>query len=131
VQECNLFHAHRNKEITPDAWELLRHYHWSGNVRELANFIERAVVLSTRDRITSEDLPLTVFSGAPESPVREAPRDFHDTVVAYKRQVIQEALYRSEGNQSKAASALGLQRTDLRAAGDRAPGLVDPFDRSA
>ncbi len=103
----------RIKEITPDAWELLHHYHWPGNVRELANFIERAVVLSTRDRITSDDLPLTVFAGAPESPAGEAPRDFHETVVAYKRQIIREALHRSGGNQSKAASALGLQRTYL------------------
>lgn len=103
----------RIKEITPDAWELLQHYHWPGNVRELANFIERAVVLSTRDRITSEDLPLTVLAGAPESSASDAPRDFHEAVVAYKRQVIREALHRSGGNQSRAASALGLQRTYL------------------
>jgi DNA-binding NtrC family response regulator len=103
----------RIKEITPDAWELLQHYHWPGNVRELANFIERAVVLSTRDRITSEDLPLTVLAGPPESSASDAPRDFHETLVAYKRQIIREALHRSGGNQSKAASSLGLQRTYL------------------
>src|SRR5574337_1076030 len=103
----------RIKEITPDAWELLQHYHWPGNVRELANFIERAVVLSTRDRITSDDLPLTVLAGAPESPIREVSRDFHEAVVTYKRQLIREALHRFGGNQSKAASALGLQRTYL------------------
>jgi DNA-binding NtrC family response regulator len=103
----------RIKEITPDAWEVLHHYHWPGNVRELANFIERAVVLSTRDRITSEDLPLTVFAGTPESPAGETPRDFHETVVAYKRQIIRETLYRSGGNQSRAATSLGLQRTYL------------------
>jgi DNA-binding NtrC family response regulator len=103
----------RIKEITPDAWELLQHYHWPGNVRELANFIERAVVLSTRDRITSEDLPLTVLAGTPESPDGDTPRGFHEAVVAYKRQVIREALHRLGGNQSKAASALGLQRTYL------------------
>lgn len=103
----------RIKEITTDAWELLQHYHWPGNVRELANFIERAVVLSTRDRITSEDLPLTVLAGAPESPIGETPRDFHEAVVAYKRQLIREALHRSGGNQSRAATSLGLQRTYL------------------
>lgn len=103
----------RIKEITPDAWELLQHYHWPGNVRELANFIERAVVLSTHDRITSEDLPLTVLTSAPESPASDAPRGFHEAVVAYKRQIIREALHRSGGNQSRAASALGLQRTYL------------------
>jgi len=103
----------RIKEITPDAWELLQHYHWPGNVRELANFIERAVVLSAHDRITSEDLPLTVLASSPESPAGEVPRDFHETVVAYKRQIIREALHRSGGNQSKAATSLGLQRTYL------------------
>ena len=103
----------RIKEITPDAWELLTRYHWPGNVRELANFIERAVVLSAHDRITSEDLPLTVLTSPPESPAGEMPRGFHEAVAAHKRQIIREALYRSGGNQSRAASALGLQRTYL------------------
>lgn len=103
----------RIKEITPDAWELLRHYHWPGNVRELANFIERAVVLSVHDRITSEDLPLAILSGTSESPIGETPRDFHEAVVAYKRQLIREALHHSGGNQSRAATSLGLQRTYL------------------
>ncbi len=103
----------RIKEITPDAWELLQHYHWPGNVRELANFIERAVVLSTYDRITSEDLPLSVLSSSADLPTADVPRGFHEAIVAYKRQIIREALHRSGGNQSKAAGALGLQRTYL------------------
>lgn len=103
----------RIKEITPDAWELLQRYYWPGNVRELANIIERAVVLSARDRITSGDLPLAVLTRAPESPAGEMPRGFHEAVTAYKRQIIREALHHSGGNQSKAASALGLQRTHL------------------
>ncbi len=103
----------RIKEITPDAWELLQHYHWPGNVRELANFIERAVVLSSHDRITSADLPLTVLASASESPASDAPRDFHEAVTAHKRQIIREALHRSGGNQSKAATAMGLQRSYL------------------
>ncbi len=103
----------RIKEITPDAWELLKRYHWPGNVRELANIIERAVVLSTGDRIRSEDLPLGGASDSPGSPASEAPASFHEAIVAYKRQIIREALHRSGGNRSRAASALGLQRTYL------------------
>jgi len=103
----------RIKEITPDGWELLKRYPWPGNVRELANIIERAVVLSAGDRITSEDLPLGAISGSSEAPALEAAAGFHDAVVAYKRQIIREALHRSGGNQSRAASALGLQRTYL------------------
>ncbi len=103
----------RIKEITPDAWELLKRYHWPGNVRELANIIERAVVLSTGDRIRSEDMPLGGASGSPGSPASEVPASFHEAIVAYKRQIIREALHRSGGNRSRAASALGLQRTYL------------------
>ncbi|MGH7412227.1 MAG: sigma-54-dependent transcriptional regulator [Candidatus Methylomirabilis sp.] len=103
----------RVKEITPEGWELLKRYQWPGNVRELANIIERAVVLSTGDRITAEDLPLgaIISSGGPAAP--EAPASFHEAVVAYKRQIIRETLRRFGGNQSRAASALGLQRTYL------------------
>jgi transcriptional regulator with PAS, ATPase and Fis domain len=101
------------KEITVDGWELLKRYRWPGNVRELANILERAVVLSRGDKITSEDLPLGAVSGSPESPASEVPAGFHEAVVAYKRQIIREALQRSGGNQSRAANALGLQRTYL------------------
>ncbi|MBZ0168220.1 Fis family transcriptional regulator [Candidatus Methylomirabilis lanthanidiphila] len=103
----------RIKEITPDAWELLQCYYWPGNVRELANIIERAVVLSAHDRITSEDLAPGVLTGSADPPTPDVPRSFHEAVTAHKRQLIREALYRSGGNQSKAASALGLQRTYL------------------
>jgi len=101
------------KEITVDGWELLKRYRWPGNVRELANVLERAVVLSRGDKITSEDLPLGDVSSSPELAASDVPAGFHEAVVAYKRQIIREALHRSGGNQSRAANALGLQRTYL------------------
>ena len=103
----------RIKEITPEGWELLKRYRWPGNVRELANIVERAVVLSASERITSEDLPLGAITGSHELLAPDAPAGFHEAVVAYKRQIIRDALHRSGGNQSRAASALGLQRTYL------------------
>ncbi|MGH7369435.1 MAG: sigma-54 interaction domain-containing protein, partial [Candidatus Methylomirabilaceae bacterium] len=104
----------RIQEIAPEGWELLKRYTWPGNVREVANVIERAVVLSSGDRITAEDLPLAT-SGVGSEPLAapEIPPGFHEAVVAHKRQVIRQALHRSGGNQSKAAQALGLQRTYL------------------
>jgi DNA-binding NtrC family response regulator len=104
----------RIKEITPEGWELLTRYPWPGNVRELANVIERAVVLSSGDRIGAEDLPLSVsITGAePGAPPGASPT-FHEAIVAFKRHIIREALHRFGGNQSKAAQALGLQRTYL------------------
>ncbi|MCZ7626555.1 MAG: hypothetical protein M5R38_12895 [Candidatus Methylomirabilis sp.] len=86
-------------------------YHWPGNVRELENVIERAMVLSVADQIGRDDLPLQITAG----PHRESFKDkgFHETVKEFKRWVIQDALKRSQGNQTKAAERLGLQRTYL------------------
>ncbi|HWQ70576.1 MAG TPA: sigma-54 dependent transcriptional regulator [Patescibacteria group bacterium] len=86
-------------------------YHWPGNVRELENVVERAMVLSIGDQIGPEDLPLQVTTG----PRRESFRakEFHEAVKEFKRWMIQDALKRSQGNQTKAAELLGLQRTYL------------------
>jgi len=100
-------------EISTEGWDLLRRYPWPGNVRELANIIERALVLSTGDTITPEDLPLGAIPGSRDALAPEPPANFHEAVVAYKRQIIREALRRFGGNQSRAATALGLQRTYL------------------
>ncbi len=103
----------RMKEIAPEGWELLKRYRWPGNVRELANILERACVLSAGDKITSDDLPLGAIISSAGPDTSEAPAAFHEAVVAHKRQIIREALRRSGGNRSRAASALGLQRTYL------------------
>ena len=99
------------KRLTPDALDGLIAYHWPGNVRELENVIERAMVLSEGDQIGSEDLPLQVTTGPRREPFRG--RDFHDAVKEFKRWKIQDAIKQSQGNQTKAAELLGLQRTYL------------------
>jgi len=99
------------KRLTPDALENLLAYDWPGNVRELENVIERAMVLSTEDQIGLEDLPPQIASG----PRRESFRGkgFHGAVREFKRWMIQDALKQSQGNQTRAAELLGLQRTYL------------------
>jgi DNA-binding NtrC family response regulator len=87
-------------------------YHWPGNIRELRNLIERAVVLAASKEIQPHDLPLLPPTGAPE----EGPstgRSYHDAIRAYQKKVIRETLQASGGNHSKAAELLGLQRTYL------------------
>jgi Nif-specific regulatory protein len=86
-------------------------YHWPGNVRELENVVERAMVLSIGDQIGPEDLPLQVTTGLRRESFRA--KEFHEAVTQFKRWVIQDALKRSQGNQTKAAELLGLQRTYL------------------
>jgi NtrC-family two-component system response regulator AlgB len=57
--------AKRNPEVTPEVEQALRRHSWPGNLRELRNAIERAVILCTGNQIVPSDLPETVFGSAP------------------------------------------------------------------
>jgi DNA-binding NtrC family response regulator len=105
--------------FSPEAMELLRRHDWPGNVRELENSVERAVVLGNGPEIRPADLAVGVPSPAaaprPPSPSPGAqPLDkFHVTVERFKRELIERALHATQGNQTRAAELLGLQRTYL------------------
>jgi DNA-binding NtrC family response regulator len=101
--------------ISDAGMALLQRHEWPGNVRELANVIERAVVLCSRDTIFPEDFALPIAhapAAAPPSPP-VAVGNFHTCVKDYKQTLIREALRQAQGNQTKAAELLGLQRTYL------------------
>jgi two-component system, NtrC family, response regulator AtoC len=100
------------KPVSPGARALLAAYHWPGNVRELENAIERAVVLSTGPAIEPGDLPISVPAAAPEEDPATGGA-FHEAVLAFKRDFLRAALARTNGNRTRAAVALGLQRTYL------------------
>ena len=93
--------------LSEDAAALLRAYRWPGNVRELVNAIDRAVVLSTDAEVSAEDLPEEILG----APVVERAGGYHSEVQSFKRRLLREALDRNSGNQTKAAEALGLQRS--------------------
>ncbi|MCI0419509.1 MAG: hypothetical protein L0312_09855, partial [Acidobacteria bacterium] len=99
------------KRVTQEALDCLLAYPWPGNVRELENVIERAMVVSSGDEISVESLPVQIASGLPREPLRGKP--FHDAVREFKRWMIRNALKQSQGNQTRAAELLGLQRTYL------------------
>jgi DNA-binding NtrC family response regulator len=103
------------KGFTPEAERRLLAYAWPGNVRELRNVVERMVILSTRDVIDGEDVPLA----PPERPAdpAESPlatlaplRRLADVERAY----IQTVLQAVHGNRSAAARILGITRQTLR-----------------
>jgi len=95
-------------KIDPDVLELLENYDWPGNVRELENMIERAVVLSTDGRITSDLLPEEFRF--PAFHQRNENEESKSTLHEVERQVIEDALRKANGNQSKAAKLLGIPR---------------------
>ena len=95
--------------------ELLEAYAWPGNVRQLKNVLERAAVLSPGDLVTPESLPPEVLAPAR---AEDAPGDWsrmplRAATVAFRRAHVLRALAAAGGSQTKAAAALGIQRTFL------------------
>ncbi|MBW8874096.1 MAG: sigma 54-interacting transcriptional regulator [Acidobacteria bacterium] len=98
--------------FTPEARACLQRYGWPGNVRELANAIERALVLGEGELIRPEDLPETVLEAGPVASA--GPVDhYHESVNAFKRRLILDALAQAEGNVTRAAERLDLNPTYL------------------
>jgi transcriptional regulator with PAS, ATPase and Fis domain len=96
-----------NINFRPDAFVLLRNYSWPGNIRELRNVIERAVLLCNNDLITDEHLPVAKMRGTYLRAPHDPPRNPDE------RARVLDALEQAEGNQSKAASLLGVSRRTL------------------
>jgi DNA-binding NtrC family response regulator len=107
----------RVKEVTPDAMRILMDHTWPGNVRELENTIERAVVLSTGDRIGTELMPEYLrYPVSTEQPAMVVPTDgisLKDAVSRYERGMILQSLEMANGVQKKAAELLQLKPSTL------------------
>jgi len=108
----------RRKKLSfsKEAWDLLLRYDYPGNVRELENIVQRAVILSRGEHITTDDMPQVVRSLGSEStiPEMEATISFADQVDKLEKGLIFDALRTSNSNQSKAAKKLGLSERNLR-----------------
>ncbi len=102
--------------ISAEARDLLMRYSYPGNVRELENIIERAVVLSKKGTITAADLPIHVRTAMGEDLLREPkPKDsLNRTLDTLERGLILEALKESGGVQTRAAEKLGISERVLR-----------------
>src|ERR1041384_3362347 len=98
--------------LTPEGRDILLRYDYPGNVRELENIIERAVVLTRDDVIASGDLPLTVQE--PEIADHNPEANLTAAVEALERRMIRDALARSDGVQTRAAELLGMGERALR-----------------
>ena len=97
--------------LTREARETLLRYDYPGNVRELENVIERAVVLTRDDVIGAGDLPLSLTAREPEA--GEA-ASLTAVVEGLERRLIRDALARAGGVQTRAAEALGISERVLR-----------------
>jgi DNA-binding NtrC family response regulator len=99
------------------ALDALARYPWPGNIRELDNVIARAVVLSPKDTIEPEMLALLaddpVLRRGEDAPLPYLNLPYHESMEHHSRYIIARAMEQAEGNQTKAAESLKLQRTYL------------------
>jgi two-component system, NtrC family, nitrogen regulation response regulator NtrX len=101
----------RPRRISEAAMRKLAAYSWPGNVRELKNLLERLLIMAPTETIGVEDLPVEIVEAPAPGPssfssLREAREDF-------ERRYILQALHESRGNVTRAAAALGVERSNL------------------
>ena len=97
--------------ISKSAMDLMTQYDWPGNVREMKNALERAVVMGNGKQIMPEDLP--TFACRPQYPGLEVGLSLKDAIDAFKKEFILLNLRNTNGNRSLAAKNMQIQRTYL------------------
>ena len=100
-------HGKPRMTLAPDAQRAVRLHQWSGNVRELQNRVQRAVIMADGKRVTADDLELSdALDTAPAQTLREARE-------RVEREIVQDALRRNGGKITTAAVELGISRPTL------------------
>ncbi len=105
---------HKNvRGIDDEARHMLEAHRWPGNVRELKNAVERAVLLADGDKLTTDDFLMV----APPNPSKERLLALPATGLdldSLERDLVEQAIERTRGNQTHAAQLLGLSRDQMR-----------------
>ena len=113
----NRFAGENRKKIdgvSREARDLLITYDYPGNVRELENIIERAVVISRGPVLSREDLPFPEVPCEAETDPEPQEGSLREALETLERRMVQDALEKAEFNQSQAAKLLGLNERMLR-----------------
>jgi len=107
-------YGRRPKRLDSGAATGLRSYRWPGNVRELRNVIERLMIMVPGDTIALGDLAfLESGSVAPQETPGEPALPLHEARERFERDYILRALAAQNGNISRTADALGVERSNL------------------
>jgi len=109
-------YGRRAKRFETDAIEALQRYPWPGNVRELRNVIERLMIMVPGERVTARDLLFLDQSAGSVAVEDSSPASImplHDARDDFERQYILRALAAQQGNISRTADVLGVERSNL------------------
>lgn len=110
-QRFSQSYGKKPKEFAGDVIDDLQSYSWPGNVRELKNTIERVVIMHPSVTVNVADLPAHGKEEPPAASFRFP--SFKDATDAYHREFIQNKLLEAEGNVSRAAELMGVDRSHL------------------
>src|SRR2546421_669454 len=110
-QKFSVAYKKRPKRFEPDAFDAMQAYTWPGNVRELRNTVERVVIMHTAVKVSATDLPVLGGEEMPATPARFS--SFRDASEAHQREFIRSKLAEAEGNVSRAAELMGMDRSHL------------------
>jgi Nif-specific regulatory protein len=86
-------------KIHPNAMKLLQHYHWPGNIRQLRNVIQRAIILSNSETIKAEHVIIENSENG---------KSFNGTLKEYEKQILKKRLEELDGNRTAVAKSLGV-----------------------
>lgn len=100
------------KSFSPEAIDRLCEHTWPGNVRELKNTIERVIIMNLKTKVGAEDLPEFGFAGEKPASSFRFP-SFKAATDAYQREFILHKLAEHDGNVSRAAEEMGVDRSHL------------------
>jgi two-component system nitrogen regulation response regulator NtrX len=116
-------HGEKPKRMAPKAMEVLEHYDWPGNIRELKNIVERLMIMSAGEEIQVTDIPPAILSSignraaglsAPAGAgVTEFGEIYKDAKDAFERAFLKAQLERNQWNVSKTAEVIKLERSNL------------------
>ena len=113
VDAYNTEFRKRVRGVTTEAMQRLKAYGWPGNIRELRNAVERAMLLVEGEELTADQFPVMPVAGGRLTEGVELPAVGID-LEQLERSLVVQALERSRWNQTRAAALLGLNRDQIR-----------------
>jgi len=112
LREFATAYGRKPKELTVEAYRVLTEYHWPGNVRELKNLIERIVILNPQVRVDARHIPLHAARKQQDRPLDRF-GSLQEVREAAEREYILKKLEETNGNVTRTADLLGLERSNL------------------
>ncbi len=111
LEKSNCENGKQVKRVSDEAWEYIMNYSWPGNIREVENAIERAVIMCQGDVIGREHFPFDLKANIKpidNGLVIEEPQDLPTAIEGLEKRLLSRALEKTAGNKRKAARLLGV-----------------------